>query len=131
MERRPLDPDPAISDHSPQIHQHEVRASPSTILPLPAEVISQIKSSATITSLAGVVLSLMQNSIDAEAQRITIDVDFARGSCVVEDDGVGIPPHEFMGNGGLGKLYRKSVKICYRNKTLSQPNWLPFRLPVP
>lgn len=75
------------------------------ILPLPAEVVAQIRSSATITCLSSVVLGLLRNSIDAGAHKVDIIVDFRRGSCTVEDDGLGIPPREFREEGGLGKLY--------------------------
>jgi DNA mismatch repair protein MLH3 len=78
-----------------------------TILPLPTKVIAQIKSSAAITDLTAVIQELVQNSLDANASKITIDVDFGRGGCVVEDDGVGIVPMEFETEGGLGKLYRR------------------------
>jgi DNA mismatch repair protein MLH3 len=77
----------------------------SAILPLPAEVVAQIKSSATITSLNGVILGLLNNSLDAGAVKVEIDVNFRRGDCTVEDDGSGIPPAEFREDGGLGKVY--------------------------
>jgi DNA mismatch repair protein MLH3 len=80
----------------------------SAILLLPPEVIAQLKSSATITSLTGSILGLVQNSLDAGATKITIDVDFIRGGCIVEDNGLGIPPSEFVETGGLGKLYHTS-----------------------
>lgn len=72
---------------------------------LPEEVVAQIKSSTAIVSLIGVVVELLKNSIDAKATRIDVTVDFARGGCTVEDDGMGIPPAEFSADGGLGKLY--------------------------
>jgi DNA mismatch repair protein MLH3 len=80
-------------------------ASSRSILPLPAEVIAQIKSSTAIVSLTGVVLELLKNSLDAKATKIEAAVDFARGGCSVEDDGLGISPLEFREEGGLGKLY--------------------------
>jgi len=76
-----------------------------SIRPLPDEVAAQIKSSTTIVSLTGVVLELLKNSLDAKASKVTVTVDFARGSCTVEDDGLGILPAEFSEQGGLGKLY--------------------------
>lgn len=79
----------------------------TTILPLPAQVAAQIKSSTTIPSLASVVLGLVENSLDARARRIEISVDFRRGSCTVEDDGDGIGPKEFAEEGGLGKPHRE------------------------
>jgi len=73
------------------------------ILPLPPEVVSQIKSSTAISSLSHVVLGLVENSLDAGAGKIEISVNFSRGACTVEDDGVGIGPLEFTEDGGLGK----------------------------
>ncbi|KAF2101057.1 hypothetical protein NA57DRAFT_24272, partial [Rhizodiscina lignyota] len=75
---------------------------------LPDEVIAQIKSSTAITSLTDVILQLIRNSLDAGARKIEVGIDFLRGSCVVEDDGTGIPPSEFTGSGGLGRLYHTS-----------------------
>ncbi|KNG47973.1 dna mismatch repair protein [Stemphylium lycopersici] len=80
-------------------------ASGRSILPLPDEVVAQIKSSTAIVSLTGVVLELLKNCLDAKATRIEATVDVARGGCIVEDDGLGISPLEFHEEGGLGKLY--------------------------
>ena len=78
------------------------------ILPLPAEAISQIHSSKHITSLQGVVLSLLENSLDVGSNRVEINIDFRRGGCMVEDNGSGIPPAEFGEAGGLGRMYHTS-----------------------
>lgn len=78
---------------------------PGSIQPLPADVVAQIKSSATIVSLAHVLLELLKNALDAGAATIDATVDFGRGGCSVEDDGLGIAPVEFRDEGGLGKLY--------------------------
>ncbi|CAN9417681.1 unnamed protein product [Alternaria alternata] len=80
-------------------------ASTQTILPLPEHVVAQIKSSTAIVSLTGVVLELLKNSLDAKATKVEAAIDFARGGCSVEDDGLGISPLEFREEGGLGKLY--------------------------
>ena len=80
-----------------------------SIRALPANVVAQIKSSATITHLNGVVLELLKNSLDADARTVTITVDFQRGGCTVEDDGCGIPPAEFQDGGGLVKLHRMTT----------------------
>ncbi|KAL9125920.1 MAG: hypothetical protein Q9217_004941 [Psora testacea] len=72
---------------------------------LPSEVAAQIKSSTAIPSLTSVVLGLVENALDAQASKIHISVDFARGACTVEDDGHGILPQEFMEDGELGKPY--------------------------
>jgi DNA mismatch repair protein MLH3 len=76
-----------------------------SIQPLPGDVVAQIKSSAVITSLNGVVCGLLENSLDAGASRINISVDYSRGNCSAEDDGDGIAPASFQEDGGLGKLY--------------------------
>ncbi|KAK1908432.1 hypothetical protein P3342_009281 [Pyrenophora teres f. teres] len=76
-----------------------------SILPLPEDVVAQIKSSTAIVSLADVLLELLKNSLDAKATKIEATVDFARGGCTVEDNGLGISPLEFREDGGLGKLY--------------------------
>ncbi len=80
-----------------------------SIQPLPPEVIAQIKSSTMITSLNGVVCELLKNSLDASSRKVEITVDYSRGSCVLEDDGLGILPSEFGEEGCLGKLYRENT----------------------
>lgn len=77
------------------------------IQPLPSDVVAKIKSSTSITHLSGVIVELVKNSLDANAQSVLVTVDFQRGSCVVEDDGEGIPPAEFEPSGGLGKPHRR------------------------
>jgi DNA mismatch repair protein MLH3 len=80
----------------------------SSILPLAPDAISQIHSSKHITSLQHVVWSLLENSLDADATKVDITIDFSRGCCAVEDNGTGIPFAEFEERGGLGKLYHTS-----------------------
>ncbi|KAF7896494.1 hypothetical protein EAF00_006508 [Botryotinia globosa] len=87
-----------------------------SIQPLPSDVIAQIKSSSTITTLNGVIFELVKNCLDASCSSIDIDVDYSRGSCTVEDNGLGILPSEFGENGGLGKLYHSS-KLKVSNPT--------------
>jgi len=79
-----------------------------SIQPLPSEVVAQIKSSTTITSLNGVIFELLKNSLDAGPTKIELNVDYGRGACTVEDNGQGILPSEFDIKGGLGKLYHSS-----------------------
>ncbi|KAL8872106.1 MAG: hypothetical protein Q9174_002202, partial [Haloplaca sp. 1 TL-2023] len=80
----------------------------SAIRPLPDEVAAQIKSSTTITTLESVILELVKNALDASARRVDVDVDWSRGVCTVEDDGLGISPDEFREQGGLGKVFHTS-----------------------
>ncbi|TKA23410.1 hypothetical protein B0A50_07286 [Salinomyces thailandicus] len=82
----------------------------SRILPLSADAIAQIHSSKNITSLHGVVLALLENSLDADASKIDVTVDFRRGCCTVEDNGIGISTSEFVQHGGLGRMYHTSKR---------------------
>ncbi|CAI7629463.1 unnamed protein product [Penicillium pancosmium] len=83
-------------------------SSSGDIKPLPSDVIAKIKSSTSIIHLNGVVVELVKNALDANARTVLISVDFKRGSCVVEDDGDGIPQAEFEIDGGLGKAHYTS-----------------------
>lgn len=85
--------------------------SPSAILPLSRDAIAQIKSSTTITSLTGVVFGLLENALDAQATKVDITVDFRRGGCTIEDNGLGILPSEFREEGGLGHMHYTSKQI--------------------
>jgi len=80
-------------------------ADAARILPLPAHVQAQVLSSVSIASLRDVVLELVKNALDASARTITVEVDFSKGYCVVKDDGIGIPPEEFIDEGCLAKLH--------------------------
>lgn len=82
-------------------------ASSGAIAPLPPQVIAQIKSSISITSLNGVVVELLKNSIDAGATKVSIQVSRSKGRCVVKDNGTGIAPSEFEPGGGLAKPHRE------------------------
>ncbi|OAQ88852.1 MLH3 protein [Purpureocillium lilacinum] len=79
-----------------------------SIRQLPDHVVDKLKSSAAVTSLNSVVCGLITNSLDASATRINVRLDFVRGDCLVEDDGIGIEPREFLEDGGLGKLHHTS-----------------------
>ncbi|KAK4185816.1 putative DNA mismatch repair protein MLH3 [Podospora australis] len=79
-----------------------------SIQPLPGDVVAQIKSSATITSLNNAIIGLLENSLDSAASKVNISVDYSRGNCSVEDNGVGIPPSSFHENGGLGRIHYTS-----------------------
>ncbi|KAM3420690.1 hypothetical protein BST61_g3944 [Cercospora zeina] len=101
-------PVPPRRDHQ----QH----GPPRILPLSAEAISQIHSSKHITTLQGVVCRLLENSLDAGADKVGISVDWTRGSCSVEDNGTGIPSAEFAESGGLGKMHCTSRRSASRQQ---------------
>jgi len=94
---------------------------------LPDDAIAQIKSSATVTSLNGAVSGLICNSLDSGATRITVSVDYGRGSCTVEDDGMGILPAEFRLGGSLGKLHCE----CLRVSIFIRSVWLIFDNKIP
>jgi hypothetical protein len=92
-------------------------SSESAIRPLPPDVISQLRSSITITSLTGVVLELLRNSLDAGATKVDISIDWRRGGCTVEDDGWGIPPAEFHETGNLGKMHCRWQRDIHSNRS--------------
>ncbi|KAK4175303.1 putative DNA mismatch repair protein MLH3 [Triangularia setosa] len=79
-----------------------------SIQQLPGDVVAQIKSSRIIPSLNNAVCGLVRNSLDAASTKINISVDYGRGSCSVEDNGIGIPPSNFHEGGGLGQLHYTS-----------------------
>lgn len=81
----------------------------SSIFPLPAEAIAQLTSSSKINSLKDVILGLLRNALDAKATIIDVTVDYRRGGCSIEDNGLGILPAEFHATGGLGKKHRTSA----------------------
>ncbi|KAL7962376.1 hypothetical protein V8C34DRAFT_270131 [Trichoderma compactum] len=76
-----------------------------SIRPLPEDVVGRIRCSSTIISLNGVVCGLLKNSLDAGATKVNIYVEYGRGNCIVEDNGLGIVPGDFAEDGGLGKPY--------------------------
>ena len=108
----------AVKQSERLIFHSTIQISKMSIQPLPEDVIAQIKSSTTITSLNGVILELMKNSLDAGSTKVDISVDYRRGGCTVEDNGLGILPSEFSSDGGLGKLYRE----YFRYQSSSKPN---------
>ncbi|KAK3370817.1 hypothetical protein B0T24DRAFT_300424 [Lasiosphaeria ovina] len=79
-----------------------------SIRPLPGDVVAQIRSSSAIATLNDAVCGLIRNSLDAGASKINVLVDYSRGNCHVEDNGLGIPPANFGEDGGLGKLHYTS-----------------------
>lgn len=94
-----------IAFETRELAVRHVATAVMSIKPLPGDVVAQIKSSTIITSLNGVAYGLVQNSLDAQASRINLSIDYRRGNSTVEDNGQGIPPLDFHEGGGLGKLY--------------------------
>jgi DNA mismatch repair protein MLH3 len=78
-----------------------------SILPLPHDVRTQVKSSVEITSLTDVVEELFKNALDADACNVHVTIDFGKGFCTVKDDGTGIPSSEFSSSGNLARLHRE------------------------
>ena len=72
---------------------------------LPGDVAAQIRSSTAVASLNDAVIGLVRNALDAGASHVEVQLDYSCGGCAVEDNGSGIPPAEFLPDGGLGKLY--------------------------
>ncbi|RPB28630.1 hypothetical protein L211DRAFT_833602 [Terfezia boudieri ATCC MYA-4762] len=82
--------------------------APRRIVSLPPSVTARLRSTLAITSLTQAVSELVQNSLDANPRHIKIQVNFLRNSCVVGDDGCGIPPEDVP---LIGKRYSTS-KYC-------------------
>ncbi|GIZ44153.1 hypothetical protein CKM354_000735900 [Cercospora kikuchii] len=97
-------------------HGEPAAPGPPRILPLSAEAVAQIHSSKHITTLQGVVCSLLENSLDAGADKVSISVDWTRGNCSVEDNGTGILSEEFLENGGLGRMHCTSKRSAARQQ---------------
>lgn len=83
-------------------------ARPRAIQALPNSVQTQIKSSAIINSVNDVATGLLKNSLDANSSQISIEIDYPRGDCVVEDDGIGILPAAFGQGGSLCRMFHTS-----------------------
>ncbi|KAI5780232.1 hypothetical protein DFH27DRAFT_506573, partial [Peziza echinospora] len=83
-------------------------AAPPRIRLLPEDATARLRSTLTITTLAQAVSELVQNSLDAGAQEIRVHANFARNSCVVEDDGCGIAPDDLA---LLGQRYATSKYV--------------------
>lgn len=78
-------------------------ALPPSIALLPENVRLKISSSHQITSHEHVIEGLVQNALDAGANSISVEVDFAKGYFNIRDDGVGIESVDFTGAGQLGR----------------------------
>jgi DNA mismatch repair protein MLH3 len=73
-----------------------------TIRRLPESVVTHLRSTLAVTTLSDAISELVQNSLDANARSIKIQVNLPRNSCVIEDDGVGIAPVDVS---MVGKMY--------------------------
>ncbi|KAK6524648.1 DNA mismatch repair protein [Arthrobotrys megalospora] len=64
------------------------------------DAIARIRSTVSLTSLAGAVQGLLMNSFDANATTINIYINITKNSMIIEDDGDGIIPADmaFVGN---------------------------------
>lgn len=78
-----------------------------SIRPLPQDAVDKIKSASAISSLNQVACGLLKNSLDARSSKVNLHLDYLLGNCVVEDNGDGIEPFEFLEDGGLLKLHRE------------------------
>ncbi|KAK9470970.1 uncharacterized protein V1510DRAFT_421640 [Dipodascopsis tothii] len=75
------------------------------LLTLPASVISQIRSTQSISSIAWIIVECVQNSIDSGATRITVEISCSQRSLVIIDNGHGITSSDFA---ALGSRYATS-----------------------
>ena len=61
-----------------------------SIQQLPPPTQTRLRSTQILTSLTQIVSELLQNSLDANPQRVDVGVDCEEWECWVTDDGVGI-----------------------------------------
>ncbi|KDQ08852.1 hypothetical protein BOTBODRAFT_148476 [Botryobasidium botryosum FD-172 SS1] len=80
-----------------------LRGTPAQIEPLPPATRSKLRSTQILVSLPQIILELVENSLDAGANRIDIGVDLQGWACWVRDDGTGMT-REDMSNLGKGSL---------------------------
>ncbi|KAK6506307.1 DNA mismatch repair protein [Arthrobotrys conoides] len=81
---------------------------------LSANAIAQIRSTVSLTNLAGAVQELLMNSIDADATTVNIFINIVKNSIVIEDDGDGIIPGDMM---LVGDRYSTSKSTSPSNQT--------------
>ncbi|PVF96474.1 hypothetical protein CPB86DRAFT_807713 [Serendipita vermifera] len=97
------------------------------IHPLDAETRSKIRSTQILTSLPHIISELVQNSLDANANRIEVGINTQEWECWVRDDGIGIS------KAGLSILGQDTVKAryvsskTYDSGSLTRPNTFGFR----
>jgi DNA mismatch repair protein MLH3 len=83
-----------------------------SIRPLPANLSILIKSQVDLNTFLSCVLEVVKNSVDANASRVSITVDFKRLYFVVVDNGEGITPHDLELIGMPGH----TSKFCLDNE---------------
>jgi len=72
-----------------------LKKHPQMIRILPEELIAKISAGEVVERPASIVKELIENSIDANASKITIEIENAGKKLIrVTDDGIGIPPDE-------------------------------------
>lgn len=80
-----------------------MKSSHNRIIPLNIKSQRQLHSATRVSTLNEVITSLIENSLDANARSIRVDLDYIAGSCTVVDDGVGIASEEFEEDGLLAQ----------------------------
>lgn len=89
---------------------------------LPPEVIAQIAAGEVIDSPLAAIRELVENALDAAAQRITLTLDWDRGRFEVIDDGQGIAPEDLAAS-----LAPHSTSKIHSLEDLQQIQSLGFR----
>lgn len=79
------------------LHTSSIELSMANIKVLEPEVRDAIAAGEVITRPASVVKELLENSLDAQAQRIDVDIaDGGKKKCLVNDDGVGMSKEDAL-----------------------------------
>ncbi|KAJ9652935.1 DNA mismatch repair protein [Neophaeococcomyces mojaviensis] len=81
---------------------------------------ARIKSSVQISSLNDIIIELVKNALDAQADSISVELNYCHGFCMVQDDGHGILAQEFAEDGKLAHPYCECLEIASRVPPLTQ-----------
>jgi len=88
--------------HSLLHHQRNAMSTPATpppILPLPASVISRLRSTITVPTVSAAISELLQNALDATATELSLTLNPTRPSFALSDNGHGIHPNHISSIG--------------------------------
>ncbi|KAM6496087.1 hypothetical protein JOM56_008793 [Amanita muscaria] len=98
-----------------------------SIKQLPPPTQTRLRSTQILTSLTQIVSELLQNSLDANPQRVDVGVDCEEWECWVTDDGVGISREPLSVIGQGQDVGRYNTSKCYVADTINALETFGFR----
>jgi signal transduction histidine kinase len=75
---------------------------------LPLQTIERIRSEYTITNFSQIIEELVQNSIDANATKIELEINLSKSSLTIQDNGDGISKQNLS---AIGTRFSKSSHL--------------------